>query len=174
MPKSTRYETTDASGLMKLTRQKPRPPQPSRRVAARRGVTTCLPPPTGTFRDSKQGSDTKSGFLLAGFLLACLPPPTDTFRDSKQGSDTKSGFLLAFVYTPAKDHLGGDAFTHLADDRQSSNNRSAPATVRLVVEKESDVAVAVTALRESLVSGAPAREAFRVTVTTPRWRPCRS
>lgn len=71
----------------------------------------------------------------------------------------------SFVYTPAKDYFGGDAFTYLADDRQTSNNRSAPATVRLVVEEESDVAVAVAALRESLISGAPAREAFRVTVT---------
>jgi len=71
----------------------------------------------------------------------------------------------SFVYTPVKDYFGGDAFTYLADDRQSSNNRSAPATVRLVIEEESDVAVAVSALRESLVSGAPAREAFRVTVT---------
>jgi hypothetical protein len=71
----------------------------------------------------------------------------------------------SFVYTPAKDFFGEDSFTYLADDRQSSNNLSAPATVRLVVEEESDVAVALVPLRESLVSGAPAREAFRVTVT---------
>lgn len=71
----------------------------------------------------------------------------------------------SFVYTPSKDFFGGDSFTYLAADRQLSNNLSAPATVRLVVEEESDVAVAVTPLRESLISGAPAREAFRVTVT---------
>ena len=168
MPKSTRYETTDASGLMKLTRQKPRPPaaKPPCGCAARRHHLPT--PPTDTFQGSKQGSDKKSGFLLGfGAASSSAYPRERAPSEVARKVSIKSLALCT-------NNFGGDAFTYLADDRQSSNTRSAPATVRLVVEEESDVAVAVTALRESLVSRAPAREAFRVTVTTPRWRPCRS
>jgi len=116
--------------------------------------TLQVPPATGVLAND---TDPETGGGVANLdALLVTPPAHGQLALAADGS---------FVYTPAKNYFGDDFFTYLADDRQSSNNTSPPATVRLVVEEESDLAVAVAPLRESLVSESPAREAFRVTVT---------